>query len=77
MASQEADEDADEDSMPIGGSQKRPSMTGDRLFEMDVIGWLIFVLLLIVIIPLLPILVVIVALSRVVGWEPRRPVSWT
>lgn len=76
--SAESDEDADvEEAMPIGGSPTRPAMTGDRLFEMDAIGWIMFVLLLVILIPLLPILLVIVVLQRLFGWGSDRRISWT
>lgn len=68
-----ADEDADaEASGPIEGSLIRPAMTGHRVLEMDAIGWLIFIPLLLILIPLLPILIPLAILMRLLGRGERR-----
>lgn len=74
----EADEEDEEDEAhPIEGSPERPSMTGQRILEMDAIGWGIFIALLIVLLPLLPIIVLLLVLGRLLGLGEGRTVSWS
>ena len=61
---------------PIEGSPVRPVMGGHRVLEMDALGWLIFLGLLIILIPLLPALLVLVIFLRLFGWSDRRLFSW-
>ncbi len=69
-------EEESEAAHPIEASQIRPSMGGHRVLEMDVLGWIIFLALLLVLLPVLPFLVVVVVLMRLLGLGERRTVSW-
>ncbi len=66
----------EDEAHPIEASPVRPVMTGHRVLEMDVLGWIIFIALAIVLLPLLPIIILLVLLMRLLGLGERRTLSW-
>ena len=53
-----------------------PTMVGRRVLEMDVIGWIIFVGVIVIMIPLLPLLALIVIVMRLLGYPGDRRLAW-
>ncbi len=54
----------------------RPTMRGRQDFEMDVIGWVLFLTLAVLLIPLLPALLLGIALGKLLGIGRRGRLSW-
>lgn len=70
-------EDEEDPSTPLIDPRDRlPTMHGRRDFEMDVIGWLVFIVMLVVLIPLLPAIVLAVVLARLLRLTGDRHLSW-
>lgn len=53
------------------------TITGRRDLEMDTIGWMIFLILIVVILPLLPFILLLAAVTRLLGFGRPRAVSWS
>ena len=72
--SEAAEEDTEE---PAAAARvAHPSMSGTRVLEMDVIGWIIFLGVVILMIPLLPLLVLIIIVLRILGYPGDRRLAW-
>lgn len=68
--------ETDESEEPAAPSRKIPSMSGRRDLEMDVIGWIIFIGMVILLIPLIPFVVLLVIVSKLLGLGRERGLSW-
>ena len=75
----EEGEDADQEETagpedPRGG--RRPTMGGQPNLEMNVIGWIVFIGMIILLIPLLPAFLLAVILAKLFGYSGDRELSW-
>lgn len=68
--------DDDETAIAVDWRDHVPTMQGRRDLEMNVIGWLLFIGLLIVMIPLLPAIILAVAIAKLLGYTGDRQLSW-
>ena len=69
----EAPEDEAASSDPRG---TRPTIHGRPDFEMNVIGWGIFIILIVLMIPMLPGLILAITVAKLLGFGGDRRVSW-
>ncbi len=74
--SAEADESAADESATEDLRIGRPTIHGRRDFEMDVIGWGIFIILIVLMLPLLPALVLVVIVAKLLRLGTPRRLSW-
>ena len=73
-----SDDDSDEEPTDeqTDPRERLPTMRGRRDFEMDVLGWLLFIVLLVLMIPLLPAIVLGIALTKLLGMSGDQHLSW-
>lgn len=76
LMSESAEAEQADDEHAADARVATPSMVGQRVLEMDVIGWIIFVGVIVVMIPLLPLLALIAIVLRLLGYRGHRRLAW-
>ena len=72
----EADAEDQDDKAVLDPRTIRPTMHGHKNWEMDAIGWIIFIGLFLLIIPLIPGVLIVLLLAKLVGIDGRKSISW-